>query len=179
LWGLHTLETPGYSLYTSACTVDISPDFEIPRIIQRIRQPDESGAADLRRLISPGLRLLLARRVGSNDADRMAEALVARIVSAIRAGGLGEPEHLLGFVRSAVNETRRETGEIDEIEQHGPLRDAMAELAPRDRDVLKRFYLERQSEDDIYRETGVELAEIRRIRSRVRWKLAAAATSIQ
>jgi RNA polymerase sigma-70 factor, ECF subfamily len=120
------------------------------------------------------------------------------VVKAIRQGELREPERLMGFVRTvvrrqvaghierAVSNRRRDAGpEIGFTvadrkpnpeqaamvhEQTELAKSALSVLSERDRDVLVRYYLNEQSEEQICREMNLTETQFRLTKSRAKAK---------
>jgi RNA polymerase sigma-70 factor (ECF subfamily) len=117
-------------------------------------------------------------------------------VQAIRRGELREPERLMGFVRTVVRRHvaahiekmvnfRRDHAELESSmrvvdprenpEENAMLRQrsdliqrVLGELSDRDREVLTRFYLHEQSQDQICREMDLTETQFRLLKSRAK-----------
>jgi RNA polymerase sigma factor (sigma-70 family) len=122
------------------------------------------------------------------------------VVNAIRNGELREPERLMGFVRTVAR--RMVAGHIDHLvhrrrdnvtiesgvvipdrrttpEQESIQREkvdlmlqVLGEMSARDRDVLTRFYLYEQSQEQICREMKLTATQFRLLKSRAKARFA-------
>jgi len=118
------------------------------------------------------------------------------VVQAIRRGELREPERLMGFVRTIVRrqvashidkavQTRREQLDLDAssrvADPHGNpeeaaifnqkgdmIRKVLSELTSRDREILTRFYLEEETQEEICTEMTLTETQFRLLKSRAK-----------
>ena len=118
------------------------------------------------------------------------------VVQAIRRGDLREPERLMGFVRTVVRRqvaahidslvhSRREEVDIDlnarlpdrtwnpeqslaSRENVALMRRVLDALSQRDREILVRFYLREESQDEICREMELTETQFRLLKSRAK-----------
>ena len=120
------------------------------------------------------------------------------MVNAIRRGDLREPARLMGFVRTVVRRqvaayieqavhTRREQTDLETgvtviDRKHNPeqeailrqktelMKSALESLSQRDRDILVRFYLKEQPQEQICREMSLTETQFRLLKSRAKAK---------
>jgi RNA polymerase sigma factor (sigma-70 family) len=146
------------------------------KLVGRIRTSQTDGMAELYHLFSKGVRFYLCRQLGSQDLDDRVHDTFVVVVQAIRRGELREPERLMGFVRTIVRrqvashidkavQTRREQLDLDAsslvADPHGNpeeaaifhqkgdlIRKVLSELTSRDREILTRFYLEEETQEE-------------------------------
>jgi RNA polymerase sigma-70 factor, ECF subfamily len=118
------------------------------------------------------------------------------VVQAIRRGDLREPERLMGFVRTVVRRqvaahidelvhSRRDEVEIDvntrladltwnpeknlaSRENVTLMRRVLESLSQRDREILVRFYLQEESQDQICRDMELTETQFRLLKSRAK-----------
>ncbi len=151
---------------------------------------------DLYRLFSRGIRFYLCRQLGVQELDDKVHDTFLIVVQAIRRGDLREPDRLMGFVRTVVR--RQVAAHIDHIvhsrrdelhldvgvrvadirrnpEQHVAFQqkvdfmlEILSQLAERDRDILTRFYLREQTQEDICREMKLTETQFRLLKSRAK-----------
>lgn len=165
-------------------------------LVDRLRAGDASGMEDLYRLFSKGIRFYLCRHLGSQDLDdRVHDAFIV-ITQAIQRGELREPERLMGYVRTIVRrqvaahidqavQTRRRQLDLDygiPIADHGAsperriIEQQMQDLAirilnslnKRDREVLTRFYLQEETQEQICQAMNLNETQFRLIKSRAK-----------
>ena len=165
-------------------------------LVGRIQGRDESGMEELYRIFAKGIRFFLCRQLGPQELDDKVHDTFLIVVQAIQRGDLREPERLMGFVRTVVRRqvaayidgvvhSRRE--EMD-IEMGGRIPDrrsnpeqslafrqkvelmktVLRELSDRDREILTRFYLHEQNQDQICDDMGLTDTQFRLLKSRAK-----------
>jgi RNA polymerase sigma-70 factor (ECF subfamily) len=151
---------------------------------------------ELYQLFSKGIRFYLCRQLGPQELDDKVHDTFVVVVMAIRRGELREPQRLMGFVRTIVRRqvaahidrvihTRREQIDIDSsvriADPRGSPEDAaifrqraeliqrvLGELSPRDREILTRFYLREQGQEQICCEMALTETQFRLLKSRAK-----------
>lgn len=166
------------------------------RLVERIRAGDPSGMEELYSLFWRGIRFYLYRQLGLQELEDKVHDIFLIVVQAIRRGELREPERLMGFVRTVVR--RQVVAYIDSVvqdrrEQAGlqsglavsdgrasPEADAIARqqteimekvlrsISRRDREILTRFYLLGQTQEQICAEMGLTETQFRLLKSRAK-----------
>jgi len=167
-----------------------------PELVSRIHRGDESGMEDLYRIFARGIRFYLCRQLGPQELDDKVHDTFLIVVQAIRRGDLREPERLMGFVRTVVRRqvaahidhvvhSRREELHLDvgirvADGRHNPeqsaafrqkmefMRGVLGELSKRDCEVLTRFYLSEQSQEQICGEMSLSETQFRLLKSRAK-----------
>jgi RNA polymerase sigma-70 factor, ECF subfamily len=165
-------------------------------LVERLRAGDPAGMEELYRLFSKGIRFYLCRHLGSQDLDDKVHDAFLVITQAIQRGDLREPERLMGYVRTIVRrqvaahidnavQARRRQIDLDfgiPVADHGltPERRMIEKqnfdlamrilnsLNKRDREVLTRFYLHEQNQEEICREMQLTETQFRLIKSRAK-----------
>lgn len=167
-----------------------------PDLVDRIQANDPSGMEDLYRLFSRGIRYYLCRQLGPQELDDKVHDTFLIVVQAVRRGDLREPERLMGFVRTVVR--RQVAASIDEaihsrrdqldIElgvtipdtkrdpESAAIRKQRADImervlrgmSRRDREVLTRFYLREQPQEQICKEMHLTETQFRLLKSRAK-----------
>jgi RNA polymerase sigma-70 factor, ECF subfamily len=173
-----------------------SGDVNWPELVQRIQQGDESGMETLYRMFARGIRFYLCRQLGPQELDDKVHDTFLIVVQAIRRGDVREPERLMGFVRTVVR--RQVAAHIDQVvhsrrdelhidmgvriadgrrnpEQAAAfhqkvefMREVLAELAGRDQEILTRFYLQEQTQEEICQEMELTETQFRLLKSRAK-----------
>ena len=165
-------------------------------MVDRIQRNDETAMEELYRVFSRGIRFYLCRQLGPQDLDDRVHDCFLIVVQAIRKGDLREPERLMGFVRTIVRrqiaghietavQTRRQ--QVD-IETSGAIPDRRLDpetfvigrqeeelaatvlkgISRRDREILTRFYLHEQSQEQICQEMRLTETQFRLLKSRAK-----------
>ena len=165
-------------------------------LVERIRRDDPSGMEELYRVFARGIRFYLCRQLGPQELDDRVHDTFLIVVQAIRRGDLREPERLMGFVRTVVRRqvaahidglvhSRREEVEIDvntrlpdhtwnpeqslvSRENIALMRRVLESLSQWDREILVRFYLQEESQDQICREMELTETQFRLLKSRAK-----------
>jgi len=166
------------------------------RLVEQIRDNEPAGMEELYGIFSKGIRYFLCRQLGTQDLDDKVHDVFLIIAQAIRRGDLREPERLMGYVRTVVRrqvaahiesavQTRRNQTDIDsgpsvadhnanpeqlamEREQEEIALRMLRSISARDREILIRFYLKEQSQEQICQEMKLTETQFRLIKSRAK-----------
>jgi RNA polymerase sigma-70 factor (ECF subfamily) len=167
-------------------------------LVDKVRVGDDAGMEQLYKLFSRGIRYYLCRQLGPQELEDKVHDTFLIVVNAIKRGDLREPERLMGFVRTVVRRqvaayietaihTRREQTDLESgitvadrkqnPEQEAIVREkaelmksALEALSQRDRDILVRFYLQEQSQEQICEEMALTETQFRLLKSRAKAK---------
>jgi RNA polymerase sigma-70 factor (ECF subfamily) len=167
-----------------------------PDLVARIQTGDDSGMEELYRLFARGIRFYLCRQLGMQELDDKVHDTFLIVVQAIRRGDLREADRLMGFVRTVVR--RQVAAHIDQVvhsrrdemhldvgvrvpdgrrnpeqnmayQQKGDfMRDILRQLSERDREILTRFYLHEETQEEICTEMGLTETQFRLLKSRAK-----------
>lgn len=165
-------------------------------LVKRIHHGEESGMEELYKLFAKGIRYYLCRHLGPQELDDKVHDTFLIVVQAIRRGELREPERLMGFVRTIVRRqvaahidqvvhSRREELNIDvgvrvadrrrNPEQaavfHQKIKfmlEVLSNLSERDREILTRFYLHEETQEQICEEMELSETQFRLLKSRAK-----------
>src|SRR5262249_13644977 len=166
------------------------------KLVERIQTSETDGMEELYLLFSKGIRFYLCRQLGPQELDDKVHDTFVVVVQAIRRGELREPQRLMGFVRTIVRRqvaayidrvvhTRREQLDLDSSarvanprgnpedaaifrQRAELLRTVLEELSERDREILTRFYLREQGQDQICSEMALTETQFRLLKSRAK-----------
>jgi RNA polymerase sigma factor (sigma-70 family) len=151
---------------------------------------------ELYALFSRGIRYYLVRQLGPQELEDKIHDTFVVVVQAIRRGELREPSRLMGFVRTIVRrqvaahidkvvQSRREQTELDSTtrvmdpgtnpeesaifsERKDLIHRVLSEIPSRDREILTRFYLQEQSQEQICAEMDLSDTQFRLLKSRAK-----------
>jgi RNA polymerase sigma-70 factor (ECF subfamily) len=165
-------------------------------LVDRIHLGETDGMEELYQLFSKGIRFYLCRQLGPQELDDKVHDTFVVVVQAIRRGELRDPQRLMGFVRTIVRRQvaahidrvvhiRREQIDMDStIRIADPHRNpeekaifrqradlinrVLQELSERDREILTRFYLREQDQDQICTEMELTETQFRLLKSRAK-----------
>lgn len=165
-------------------------------LVERIRRRDEAGMEELYGIFAKGIRFFLCRQLGPQELDDKVHDTFLIVVQAVQRGDLREPERLMGFVRTIVR--RQVAAYIDEmvhsrreemdIELGGRVPDrrsnpeqslafrqrvdlmksVLGELSEKDREILTRFYLHEQTQEQICDDMDLSETQFRLLKSRAK-----------
>lgn len=167
------------------------------RLVARIREGESGAMEELYGVFEKGIRYFLLRNLGPEDVDDKVHDCFVIVAQAIRRGELREPERLMGFVRTVVKRqiahhiehavTRRRTmTEFDESmfsisdwkddpeqsfmarQKKDIARRVLNSISRKDREVLYRFYVEEQTQDQICDEMNLTPTQFRLLKSRAK-----------
>jgi RNA polymerase sigma factor (sigma-70 family) len=165
-------------------------------LVRRIQIGDQSGMEELYSIFSRGIRFFLCRQLGPQELDDKVHDTFLIVVHAIQRGELRDPERLMGFVRTIVRrqiasyidaaiQNRREQAEIDagvtvvdreanpersamDQERESIMRRVLGEMSRRDREILTRFYLQEEPQEQICRDMKLSETQFRLLKSRAK-----------
>jgi len=170
------------------------PDWH--ELVARIRAGDAGGMEELYAVFSRGVRFYLCRQLGVQELEDKVHDTFLIVVQAVRRGELREPERLMGFVRTVVR--RQVAGHIDEAvhtrrqqvgiesgttvvdlnrdpeetaihQQHEEIaRRVLHSISKRDREILTRFYLLEQPQEQICAQMNLTETQFRLLKSRAK-----------
>ena len=167
-------------------------------LVAKVKAGEDAGMEQLYKLFSRGIRYYLCRQLGPQELEDKVHDTFLIVVNAIRRGDLREPERLMGFVRTVVRRqvaayieqavhSRREQTDLESgvtvadrkenpeqeamIRQKADLmKSVLGALSERDRDILVRFYLKEQTQEQICREMSLTETQFRLLKSRAKAK---------
>jgi RNA polymerase sigma-70 factor (ECF subfamily) len=165
-------------------------------LVTRIQRGDDSGMEDLYGLFARGIRFYLCRQLGQQELDDKVHDTFLIVVQAIRRGDLRDPDRLMGFVRTVVR--RQVAAHIDHVvhsrrdelhldvgvrvvdgrrnpEQNMAfqqkvdfMREILNQLSERDREILTRFYLHEETQEEICQDMSLTETQFRLLKSRAK-----------
>jgi RNA polymerase sigma factor (sigma-70 family) len=176
---------------------DAHPITNWTSLVQRVHDGEPAGMEELYAIFSKGIRYFLLRNLGPEDLDDKVHDCFLIVTQAIRNGELREPERLMGYVRTVVKrqiagsidtaiQQRRTRVEFDDTLfsvsdwRDNPESSVMARqraeiarkvlngVSRRDREILKRFYVMEQPQEQICLEMGLTYNQFRLLKSRAK-----------
>jgi len=165
-------------------------------VVDRIRANEAAGLAELYGIFSKGVRFYFCRQFGPQDLEDKVHDSFLIVVSAVRRGELREPERLMGFVRTIVR--RQVASYIDQVvhkrkqqadvdigwavadrkrnpeqeaidQQHEALaKEVLRGISGRDREILTRFYLLEETQEQICAVMNLSETQFRLLKSRAK-----------
>ena len=176
---------------------NLSPS-EWGTLVSQIKAGEDAGMEQLYKLFSRGIRYYLCRQLGPQELEDKVHDTFLIVVNAIKRGDLREPERLMGFVCTVVRRqvaayiesavhTRREQTDLESgvtvadrkqnpeqeaivKEKSALMQAALEALSKRDRDILVRFYLMEQTQEQICQEMKLTETQFRLLKSRAKAK---------
>ena len=165
-------------------------------LVARIREGDEGAMEELYYRFGRGVRYSFFRHLGPQDLDDKIHDTFLIVVQAIRRGELRDPDRLMGFVRTIVRRqvaahiedvvhARRDETPIEPMtpildrantaeeqmlwdEQVRVMMGTLESMPARDRELLTRFYLHDESQEQICTEMNLTDTQFRLFKSRAK-----------
>lgn len=163
-------------------------------LVARIAAGDRAAEAEFVRRFQYGVQVMVRRhcRPGDPIVEDIAQDVLARVLERLRAGAIRDAAALPAYVQAAIvyatgaeYRSRRLTEPVEAIEQlqggdsplvrvtadqlRQTLTTLLAELpVTRDRELLRRFYLDDEDKDDVCRGLGIDTTHFRRVAFRAR-----------
>ncbi len=138
-------------------------------LVDKVRERDGASEEELRRLLSRGVRFLVARKLPARQVEACVGEVLDRAIQGIQSGSFDDPVRLVQGVRRQIAVRVRE---IQLENAAGQRRRIMQEilrgLSPRERESLLRSYVQGQDDERIGAELRMPPAESRSLRGRVR-----------
>ena len=173
---------------------------EWAKLVESIRAGDQEAMTQLYATFGRGVRYYLSRQLGAQEIDDKVHDTFLVVLGAIQRGELREPDRLMGYVRTVVRrlvathidrlvEERKEKTDLEDgflmaddrvdperdalrRQQVGIMRQVLHTISRRDREILTRFYLYEQSQEQICREMGLNDTQFRLLKSRAKQRFA-------
>lgn len=165
-------------------------------LVSRIQRSESGAMEDLYRAFSRGVRFHLCKHIAHEDLDDRVHDVFVIVVQAIRNGTLREPERLMGFVRTVVRrqvaasigDAIQQRNDHTEFEICGHIADArynpeqqairgsrlrlmfsaLGRIPVRDREILVRYYLHEQPQEQICEAMALTETQFRLLKSRAK-----------
>lgn len=167
-----------------------------PALVEKIQDGDPGAMEELYHRFGRGIRYCFYRHLGPQDLDDKVHDTFVIVVQAIQRGELRDPDRLMGFVRTVVRRqvaahiehavhARRDETPIEPAtpvvdrtttaeeqliceEQIDVMLRTLQTMPARDRELLTRFYLDGQSQEQICAEMGLTSTQFRLFKSRAK-----------
>ena len=167
-----------------------------PRLVARIKAGDDDATSELYQMFARGIRFYLCRQLGPHELDDRVHDTFLIVMQAIRRGDVREPERLMGFIRTIVRRQvsayidvavhrRKEHVELEAgllmVDRNGSPEDSvirqqrrelltaiLSGMGDRDREILTRFYLKEQPQEQICEEMSLTETQFRLLKSRAK-----------
>lgn len=170
-------------------------------LVAKIRADEQGAIEQLYLVFSQGFRAMLRRSLDASDVEDKLHDLFLILIQAIRNGNIREPERLMGFARTIarrqvaeyINEVvhrRQRYSSLDDCEVFVPhpactpeqstiaqdqlalVNRVLSELSARDQEILTRFYIKDQPQDQICAEMQLTETQFRLLKSRAKARFA-------
>ncbi len=172
---------------------------ELVRLVQWIREGDDSAKEELYRLIRDGIAFLVSRHLGPQDVEDHVHDIFVIVLRAIYNGKLKDPARIVAYTRtvarrrivSAIRESVKRRGRETLIdvrhlsagrtpEEHAAIQEAvdlmkcvLLELRPKQREILNRCYVLGESEESICEAMKLTATQFRLLKWRSKARFAA------
>jgi RNA polymerase sigma-70 factor (ECF subfamily) len=165
-------------------------------IVARIQNGENAAMEELYAIFAKGIRYYLCRQLGPQELDDKVHDTFLIVVQAIQRGDVREPDRLMGFIRTVVR--RQVAAYIDQIvhsrreeldlelgtriadrrrnpeqrvvvrQNSAIMKNALQQLPDRDREILIRFYLREEPQEQICQEMDLTETQFRLFKSRAK-----------
>jgi RNA polymerase sigma-70 factor (ECF subfamily) len=174
------------------------PEVSYAELVDRIQRGHPSGLEQLYG-IARNFTLFLVRQLGSEDVQDKVHDVFVTTAQAISSGKLRDPERLVPFVTTVTrfytygqierrSRRRKLEGSAEDLnvpdtrvdlerstyhrERQEIVSEILEEMKDRDRDLLKRFYMQEQSKEQICREMKLTPTQFRLFKSKAKSRFA-------
>lgn len=166
------------------------------RMVERIQAREPQALEELYAVFCKGIRYYLCRHLAAQDLDDRMHDSYLIVVQAIQAGVIRDPDRLMGFVKTVVRRqvaahiedaVQQRKGSADfelghqlidqqdtpeaaaiEAQRSEIMNRILNESQDRDREILTRFYLYHQDQEQICSEMGLTETQFRLLKSRAK-----------
>lgn len=179
---------------------DPAQEVDWNELVCRIQKNEPDALEELYHLISRGIKVLIVRQLGRQEAEDRVHDTFLVVVRSIQKGELREPERLIAFARTVVRRrilqymTRPATAKRDNLtgeavtwipdqdlspeevaiktQNSNIMEEVLRSMSRRDREVLTRFYLLEQAPESICEEMELTETQFRLLKSRAKSRFA-------
>jgi len=152
------------------------PSSNYVELIARIREDNPLAIAAFRNTFTPGIQLLITRESSEVDVMDRVEQVVASVIQEIKKGnvaGASLPAQILESLHRnigprAINRHLANCYSTHESEGSQVATDLLKAFPEREREALKRYYVDWKTEDDVCAELRMTMAEFRDTKFRFR-----------
>ncbi len=150
----------------------------LDELVQRVRRGEEGAIGELHGVIAKGIRFFLSRELGEENLEERADLTFRVVVQTLLRDEAGGSDRLMGHVLDSIRAqvaahigtaVNRETTPQQAIafrRQLDSMRGILRAMSPRDREILKRYYLDEQTEEKICAEMELTSSQFRILKSR-------------
>jgi RNA polymerase sigma-70 factor, ECF subfamily len=179
---------------------DAAQDVDWQDLVRRIQGNEPAALEQLYHLISRGIKILIVRQLGRQEAEDRVHDTFLVVVRSIQRGELREPERLIAFARTVVRRrilqymTRPASSKRDNLtgdavtwipdsdlspeesairtQNSNIMESVLRAMSRRDQEVLTRFYLLEQAPEQICEEMDLTETQFRLLKSRAKSRFA-------
>lgn len=174
-----------------------APGTDWAQLVSRIRDGEAAAMEELYAVFGKGVRYFLLRNLGPEELDDKVHDCFLIVTQAIRNGDLRDPARLMGYVRTivkrqiaasietAVSRRRNQVDFEDSLFSLSDWKDdpeksllarqrieiakrVLNGISRRDREILERFYVHEQSQEEICRDMSLTYNQFRLLKSRAK-----------
>jgi hypothetical protein len=150
----------------------------LDELVERVRCGEEAAIDELHGVIAKGIRFFLSRELGAENLEERVDLTFRVVVQTLRRDDAGGSDRLMGHVLDAIRARvaahvgktpDREAGPQQAMvfrRQLESMRGILRAMSPRDREILRRFYLDEQTEEQICSEMELAPSQLKLLKSR-------------
>jgi RNA polymerase sigma-70 factor, ECF subfamily len=150
----------------------------LDELVERVRRGDEAALEELHGVIAKGIRFFLSRELGAENLEERVDLTFRVVVQTLRRDDAGGSDRLMGHVLDAIRaQVAAHIGKSPDRDanpqqtaafrrQLESMRGILRAMSPRDREILRRFYLDEQTEEKICREMELNPVQFKLLKLR-------------
>jgi hypothetical protein len=147
-------------------------------LVARIRGGDEEGVSRLREIFQGAIRFFLRRALGQHKLESRQKEVFDILITNLREVSIDNPNRLASYVltllRQYINSHITASPHLVSVKESnangrvGPIRTMLANIAALDREALRRYYVDQETEEQICRALNITPARFRSLRNTTR-----------
>jgi RNA polymerase sigma-70 factor, ECF subfamily len=150
----------------------------LDELVERVRRSDETAIVELHGVIAKGIRFFLSRELGEENLEERVDLTFRVVVQTLQRSQAGGSDQLMGQVLDIIRaQVAAHIGKAQDPDanpeqaaafrrQLESMRGILRALSRRDREILKRFYLDEQTEEQICNQMELAPSQFRLLKSR-------------
>lgn len=165
------------SSLTKRASTEVTEIPDLAAVLDLVRAGMDDAAGQLRRILTPGVRFLMRRRLGRDSVDRETQSVLEAAIHIAQTDHSMRPENLASMVRGLIEvycaEQGRASGTVESWENIEPSDVAVAgrilgRMSAIEREALRRCYVLGEAPESFLETLRLTPQEFRTARARAR-----------
>ena len=156
----------------------IPAEASLDELVERVRRGEEAAVEELHGVITQGIRFFLSRELGEENLEERVDLTFRVVVQTLQRDEAGGADRLMGHVLDAIRaQVAAHAGTTRDREanpqqtvafrrQLESMRGVLRSMSARDREILRRFYLDEQTEEQICSQMELNPVQFRLLKLR-------------